>query len=69
MIPAVSMIALNHYYLAPRKSKKVKDRILELREENAEYIQEKKKEAEDAILLLREYVMKQVEIETRLNGQ
>ena len=62
------MLVLHYYVVLPRKKRKVSKRIEELREENADYIAEKKQEAESAILLLREHVEKRVEIETATNG-
>lgn len=43
-------------------------RIIELREENATLIAERKKEAEDAVALLREHVMKRLEVERANSG-
>lgn len=62
------MLVIHRYVILPRKKRKVSKRIGELREENAEYIAEKKQEAESAVLLLREHVEKRVEIEKATNG-
>jgi hypothetical protein len=44
-------------------------RISELRKENSDFIALKRKEADDAVLLLLEHVRRKVEEERRLNGQ
>jgi hypothetical protein len=44
-------------------------RISELRKENSDFIALKRKEADDAVLLLSEHVRRKVEEERRLNGQ
>lgn len=41
---------------------------MELREENSEYIAEKRKEAVDAVTLLQDHVAKRVEVERANNG-
>lgn len=44
-------------------------RIAELRKENAEYIEGKKKEAQDAITLLADHVAKKREVEVNSHGE
>ncbi|BGP02996.1 hypothetical protein RTG_02948 [Rhodotorula toruloides ATCC 204091] len=68
VVPALSLIATNHFVLAPRKRKRVSGKIRELRKEHAEVIRERRKEALDAQALLAEHVKKRVKEEEAKNG-
>ncbi|KAI5479860.1 DnaJ family protein [Pseudohyphozyma bogoriensis] len=63
VVPTLGMIAANHFILNPRKRRKVSSRISDARKENAEFIAEKRKEADDAVLLLSESVKRKVDAE------
>ncbi|KAM0749395.1 DnaJ-domain-containing protein [Meredithblackwellia eburnea MCA 4105] len=68
VIPALSVVVANHYIVAPRKRRKITNKIAELRKENSEYILEKRKEAAAASKLLEEHVARKVEEERRKDG-
>ncbi|EIW67351.1 hypothetical protein M231_02507 [Tremella mesenterica] len=52
VIPTVSYVALYRLYLLPRKRRRTANRIKQLREENAEYIEQKRIEALEALTLM-----------------
>lgn len=67
-LPALGVIAANHYIVNPRKRRRVTGRISELRKEHAEFIAEKRQEAEEAVALLREFVRRRIDAERASNG-
>ncbi|GAA6043498.1 hypothetical protein JCM8097_002241 [Rhodosporidiobolus ruineniae] len=68
VVPAVGIIATNHFILAPRQRKKLSGKLKELRKEHAEWIGEKRKEALEAQALLAEHVRKRVLEEEAKDG-
>ncbi|WWC90847.1 uncharacterized protein L201_005784 [Kwoniella dendrophila CBS 6074] len=68
IIPAVSYLGAYRYVILPRKKRRLKERITELREENKEFIVQKKGEALDAISLMERDVEKRIKAERERNG-
>ncbi|WWD18942.1 hypothetical protein CI109_103398 [Kwoniella shandongensis] len=68
LLPAVSYAGLYRYYLLPRKKERLRERVKELREENKEFIVQKKAEALDAIGLMERSVAQKVAQEREKNG-
>ncbi|GAA5826819.1 hypothetical protein JCM11251_002905 [Rhodosporidiobolus azoricus] len=68
IVPAVGIIATNHFVLAPRKRRGLSGKLRELRKEHAEYIREKRKEALDAQALLADHAKKRTKEEEGKNG-
>ncbi|ORY35388.1 hypothetical protein BCR39DRAFT_509235 [Naematelia encephala] len=68
LLPTISYIALHHFYLVPKKRSKIHERIKELREENAEFIAQKKNDAQQAIGLMERSVQVKAEAEKLKNG-
>ncbi|ORX38669.1 hypothetical protein BD324DRAFT_599616 [Kockovaella imperatae] len=51
-VPAAGYAVLHHFYLSPRRRRRIKERVQELREENAEMIAQKKMEAHEAVQVM-----------------
>ncbi|GAA5990710.1 hypothetical protein JCM11641_008472 [Rhodosporidiobolus odoratus] len=68
LVPAAGMIAVNHYFLSPRKQRRISGKLKELRKENAEYIREQRQAALEAQRLLAEHVKKRVQEEEAKDG-
>ncbi|GAA5995264.1 J domain-containing protein [Rhodotorula paludigena] len=68
LVPALGIIATNHFVLAPRKRQKLTSKLRELRKEHAEWIREKRQEALDAQALLAEHVQRRIRDEEAKNG-
>ncbi|KDE04263.1 hypothetical protein MVLG_05291 [Microbotryum lychnidis-dioicae p1A1 Lamole] len=68
VVPALSIIAVNQFVIAPRKKQRLASKIKELRKEHGEYIVEKRHEAEEAIALLVEHIRKKIEQEEKVQG-
>ncbi|GAA5895456.1 hypothetical protein JCM6882_006258 [Rhodosporidiobolus microsporus] len=68
VVPAVGIIATNHFVLAPRQKKRLSGKLRELRKEHADYIREKRKEALNAQALLAEHARKRTAEEEAKNG-
>ncbi|BGP51247.1 hypothetical protein JCM10450v2_007176 [Rhodotorula kratochvilovae] len=68
LVPALGILASNHFVLAPRKRKQLSGKLRELRKEHAEYIREKRREALDAQALLAAHVAKRIRDEEAKNG-
>lgn len=68
VVPALSVIALNHFVIGPRKRRRVSGRISEMRKEHAAFIAEKKQEATEAVSLLSDHAHRRMETEKARNG-
>ena len=68
VIPGVSIASLQYFYLTPRSTRQVAERLKRLREERKEEMAEKRKEAIEAIELLREQVERKAESERAKDG-
>ncbi|KAL8276647.1 hypothetical protein RQP46_010915 [Phenoliferia psychrophenolica] len=68
VLPALSIVAANHFVVAPRKRRRISAKITELRAEHAEFIAERRMEARDAVALLEEHARKKMEQERNSNG-
>ncbi|WWC63149.1 uncharacterized protein I303_105749 [Kwoniella dejecticola CBS 10117] len=68
VIPAVTYLGAYRYVILPRKKRRLKERITELREENKEFIVQKKAEALDAVHLMEREVEKRAKMERDRNG-
>jgi len=69
IIPTITYIGAYRYVILPRKKRRLKERIQELREENKEFIVQKKAEALDAISLMERDVEKKIKGERDRNGE
>ena len=67
-IPAVSIASMQYFYLTPRSTRQVAERLKRLREEQQEDMAEKRKEALEAIELLREQTERKAESERAKDG-
>lgn len=65
IIPGASIITLQHFYLTPRRRRRIAAKLRELREEMKEVNEEKRREAEEARELLREQVERRREVEEK----
>ncbi|PWN46537.1 hypothetical protein IE53DRAFT_322792, partial [Violaceomyces palustris] len=68
LIPAVSMTALHHLVLKPRKRKRVSDKLANLRKENMEMIRERRRAALEAREVLRDQAIKRASQEISKRG-
>ncbi|KAK8854909.1 hypothetical protein IAR55_003648 [Kwoniella newhampshirensis] len=68
LLPAVGYAGLYRYYLLPKKKERLRERVKELREENKEFIAQRKVEALDAIALMERSVAQKVVQERERNG-
>ncbi|KAK4687510.1 hypothetical protein P7C73_g2607, partial [Tremellales sp. Uapishka_1] len=68
VIPAASYTAMYHFYILPRKKRRISERIQELRTEHGDYIQQKKTEAQEASALMEKSVGAKIASEREKNG-
>ncbi|ODN92819.1 hypothetical protein L198_05615 [Cryptococcus wingfieldii CBS 7118] len=68
LLPAISYYAIYNYYLVPRKKQRLRERVRELREENKEFIRQKREEAIGAREVLEKSVATKVVQEKERNG-
>ncbi|WVQ82052.1 hypothetical protein IAT38_004180 [Cryptococcus sp. DSM 104549] len=68
VLPAAAYAGLYKYYLVPRKRQRIKERVRELREENKEFIAQKRVEAKEAMEVMERSVEKLVQYERARNG-
>ncbi|SPO23766.1 uncharacterized protein UTRI_03737_B [Ustilago trichophora] len=68
VIPAASYAALHYGYLEPRKHRRLKNRLGELRKQNHELIVERRLAALEALEVLRDQAVKKATLEMRKNG-
>ncbi|WVW85813.1 hypothetical protein I302_107851 [Kwoniella bestiolae CBS 10118] len=68
VLPSIAYIGAYRYILLPRKKQRLRERINELREENREFILQKKAEALDAVSLMEREVERIVRKERERNG-
>ncbi|KAL1408743.1 hypothetical protein Q8F55_005556 [Vanrija albida] len=68
VLPAAGYAAWHHFYLLPRKQQRIAKRIEQLREEHADYIAQKRIEAEEALLLMERSVQAKVQAERERDG-
>lgn len=68
VLPAISMTAVHYLYLQPRKRRKIRDRLATLRQDNAEFIAQRRQAALEARTLLGEQVRKKASAEARKHG-
>ncbi|CAG8650906.1 5508_t:CDS:10, partial [Racocetra persica] len=69
LLPVITIVAIEQTILGPRRKKKAAEKLAILRERHAEFISTRKREAEEAIRLLRPSVERKIEAEmTKNNG-
>lgn len=68
LIPGASIASLQYFYLTPRSTRRIAERLKRLREEQKEEMEHKRKEALEAIELLREQVERKTEVERAKDG-
>ncbi|WRT68254.1 uncharacterized protein IL334_005230 [Kwoniella shivajii] len=68
IIPAATYMGAYRYVILPRKKRRLRERIQELREENKDFIGQKKAEALDAVSLMEREIEKKVKAERDRNG-
>jgi DnaJ family protein C protein 11 len=68
VLPIAGWAGFYHWWMLPRKQKRIERRIKRLRSEHAEYIAQKRQEAADAILLMERQVATRTEAERARNG-
>ncbi|SNX83748.1 uncharacterized protein MEPE_02455 [Melanopsichium pennsylvanicum] len=68
VVPAVTYTALHYGYFEPRKQKRLKNRMGELRKQNKELILERRQAAKEALEVLRDQAVKKAQGELRKGG-
>ncbi|KAL7423448.1 hypothetical protein Q5752_001028 [Cryptotrichosporon argae] len=68
VVPASAYAALHHFYLLPRKRRRIAARIDELRDEHKDYIEQKRQEALDAVALMERAVAQRASAEREKGG-
>ncbi|WVR07398.1 hypothetical protein IAU60_004439 [Kwoniella sp. DSM 27419] len=68
IIPALSYAGIYRYYLLPRKARRLQDKIKEMRDENKDFIGQKKAEALDATSLLERSLQSKIASERERHG-
>ncbi|WVN90172.1 uncharacterized protein L203_105408 [Cryptococcus depauperatus CBS 7841] len=68
LLPAVTYAGVYKYYLVPRKKNRVKERMKELREENQEFIKQKREDAKGAVEIMERSVEAKIIQERQHNG-
>lgn len=68
LLPGLSIASLQYFYLTPRRRKRIAERLKELRQEVREQNEEKRKEALEAMELLKDQVARKREIEMSKDG-
>ncbi|KAM0791022.1 hypothetical protein ACM66B_004320 [Microbotryomycetes sp. NB124-2] len=66
--PTLAVVAAHHLVIRPRKRRKAATRLAELRKEHAEYLETRRREADDAVRLLEQHVRKKMAAERASNG-
>lgn len=68
ILPLVSLTALEHLYLRPAKKRRIADKLAKLRKDNVELIEERKRAALEARMVLSQGARKKAEAERRRGG-
>ncbi|OCF76079.1 hypothetical protein I204_03377 [Kwoniella mangroviensis CBS 8886] len=68
VLPSITYLGAYRYIILPNKKKRLRERINELREENKDFILQKKHEALDAVSLMEREVEKKIRTERERNG-
>ncbi|KAK4048082.1 hypothetical protein OIV83_004952 [Microbotryomycetes sp. JL201] len=66
--PTVAVLATEHFVIRPRKRRKAATRLEELRKEHADYLEERRRDAEEAARLLQEHARKKTGSERAKHG-
>ncbi|KAJ3036554.1 hypothetical protein HDV00_002576 [Rhizophlyctis rosea] len=67
VLPVSTAVAIDWLYLGPRRKRDLAEKLAHIREENAEALAQRKKEAEEAIRLMKDSLTRKMEAE-RKNG-
>ncbi|BEJ12803.1 hypothetical protein CspHIS471_0212630 [Cutaneotrichosporon sp. HIS471] len=68
VLPIAGWAGFYHWWMVPRKQKRIERRIKRLRADHADYITQKRQEAQDAILLMERSVASKAQSERARNG-
>ncbi|OZJ06975.1 hypothetical protein BZG36_00249 [Bifiguratus adelaidae] len=68
VVPATIVVALDQLVLKPRRKRKIAEKIQELREQHAEFIENRRKEAQEAQLLLSDSSRRKMTAEASKDG-
>ena len=68
VVPAISIASIQYFYLTPQRRKRTAKKLAELRAEQSEQTGQKRREALEAVELLREQVERKREAEKSKNG-
>lgn len=67
-IPTTAWLLVNEFAISPWRTRKLNNKLREIKELNSTFLENKRKEAEEALLLLQESVSRRTEIEIQNNG-
>ncbi|KAI9592227.1 hypothetical protein BDF19DRAFT_219992 [Syncephalis fuscata] len=68
LVPSLGLMAIDHWVLAPRRVQARFDKLAAMREENAAYLAERKREAENTVRLLASTTARKVDAERSRGG-
>ncbi|KAI8922173.1 hypothetical protein DFJ77DRAFT_14589 [Powellomyces hirtus] len=68
VVPICSSFLLDRFYLGPRRKRRLADKLSQVRAANAELFSQRRKEAEDAVRIMKDSVLRKLEIEEAKNG-
>ncbi|KAJ3300834.1 hypothetical protein HK104_000027 [Borealophlyctis nickersoniae] len=68
VLPVCASVALNQFYFGPKRRRQLAQRLEEVRAENAELLAKRKNEAEEAVQLMKDSVLRKAEAEESRNG-
>lgn len=68
VIPICASLALDKLYFSPRRKRRLAEKLAQVRAANAEALEQRKKDAEDAVRIMRDSVIRKFEAEDGKNG-
>ncbi|KAI8820842.1 uncharacterized protein EV422DRAFT_530422 [Fimicolochytrium jonesii] len=68
LIPLSAAVAVDTLYIQPRRARRLAEKLTQVRENNREIFERRKKEAEDAVRIMREAVSRKVDAEELKEG-
>ncbi|KAJ3016452.1 hypothetical protein HKX48_004027 [Thoreauomyces humboldtii] len=68
ILPVVASYTMDRFYFSPRRKQRLADKLSQVRASNAELFSQRRKEAEDAIRIMKDSVLRKLEAEEAKNG-
>ncbi|KAH8554416.1 hypothetical protein BGW37DRAFT_421450 [Umbelopsis sp. PMI_123] len=68
VVPACVAVVTDHFVLKPRRKKRLSEKIQELRDEHADYLAQRKTEAEQALMILADIASRKMKAEEAKQG-